>query len=244
MERELNEKKRSTFFEPLQNHSGRTKNPPPFQLKAGSVNLPQEGKACTNCDCENGIAALDLPQKAAQIANSGEEMSEPELQELGQYALHHIGMERLLELSEKTGFQTSLGGDAKNKAIPTSQIVNGDDRVIQRNSASVTFGRYLASAGTASVADGPLPIGEIIGIGLLVIGAIHAGYILMSSHGNQADSGIMEEAQELIRTGLAATICEALKMLMSAAKAAGDKQKMGRIKATQKAKGCRHSRHS
>jgi RHS repeat-associated protein len=68
--------------------------------------------------------------------------------------------------------------------------------------------------------------------------------ILMAANGNQADTGIMGEAQALIAAGLAAGICEALAMLMDAAKRACDSARQQRIKKTQKAKGCRHSRHS
>jgi len=66
----------------------------------------------------------------------------------------------------------------------------------------------------------------------------------MAARGNQADTGILAEANELISSGRAGDICEALAILMAAAKAAGDTNKINRIKATQKAKRCRHSRHS
>jgi len=66
----------------------------------------------------------------------------------------------------------------------------------------------------------------------------------MAARGNQADTGILAEANELISSGRAGDICEALAILMAAAKADGDTNKINRIKATQKAKRCRHSRHS
>ena len=66
----------------------------------------------------------------------------------------------------------------------------------------------------------------------------------MAARGNQADTGILAEANELISSGRAGDICEALAILMAEAKAAGDTNKINRIKATQKAKRCRHSRHS
>jgi len=69
--------------------------------------------------------------------------------------------------------------------------------------------------------------------------------ILMAE--NVADTGIMEEVHSAIRAaaaaGAALTICEALSRLMSDAKRSGDNQRVSRIKKTQKAKGCRHSRH-
>ena len=65
----------------------------------------------------------------------------------------------------------------------------------------------------------------------------------MSARGNQADTGIMNEAYQLIERKRAANICNALDILMEEAKEAQDKQKQQRIKKTQKAKGCRHSRN-
>ena len=82
-------------------------------------------------------------------------------------------------------------------------------------------------------------IGGIVALGALAV--IGAGYVLMSASGNVADTGIMEEAQALIAAGAAATICAALQILMDQA---SDSRRKQRIKATQKAKGCRHSRHS
>ena len=61
--------------------------------------------------------------------------------------------------------------------------------------------------------------------------------------GNVADTGVLAEARELIQAGKATDICEALKILMKEAIAAGDKAKQRRIKikATEKAMGCRRS---
>jgi hypothetical protein len=66
----------------------------------------------------------------------------------------------------------------------------------------------------------------------------------MAQHGkgNVADTGIVGEAQALIAAGAAAEMCAALEILMQAARTAGDKAKMQRIKATQKAYGCRRHR--
>ncbi|HAZ48610.1 MAG TPA: hypothetical protein DDW76_22935 [Cyanobacteria bacterium UBA11369] len=74
----------------------------------------------------------------------------------------------------------------------------------------------------------------------------YIGTVLMAAPGNQADTGIMQEANELIAEseGKVTDICEALDLLMKEAKRAKDTNKIARIKATQKAKGCRHSRHS
>jgi hypothetical protein len=55
---------------------------------------------------------------------------------------------------------------------------------------------------------------------------------------NVADTGIEAEAQSLIAQGLAKGMCDALAILQSQTR---DSRKLMRIKATQKAYGCRRS---
>jgi hypothetical protein len=78
-----------------------------------------------------------------------------------------------------------------------------------------------------------------------ITGLLGATITLMAE--NVADTGIMGEVHELIAAataaGAALTICAALEQLMAAAKRARDTARINKIKATQKAKGCRHSRH-
>jgi hypothetical protein len=66
----------------------------------------------------------------------------------------------------------------------------------------------------------------------------------LTSRGNVADTGIMEEAQELMRTARApkGDICAALAILHEAAHQANDIKKKRRIERTQKYHDCRHSR--
>jgi len=66
----------------------------------------------------------------------------------------------------------------------------------------------------------------------------------MGQHGkgNVADTGVVSEAQAIIAAGAATEICAALEILMEAARRAGDKAKMLKIKATQKAFNCRRHR--
>ena len=66
----------------------------------------------------------------------------------------------------------------------------------------------------------------------------------MPSPGNQADTEILALAHALIQAGQAPTICDALEILMQEAKRNRDMERQQRIKATQKAKNCRHSRQS
>lgn len=68
--------------------------------------------------------------------------------------------------------------------------------------------------------------------------------VQMAAKGNVADTGIVNEAQQMLNSGGASDMCDALDKLMRAAKQARDNQKVQRIKRTQKAKGCRHSRNS
>lgn len=65
----------------------------------------------------------------------------------------------------------------------------------------------------------------------------------MTSEGNVTDTGILKEAQQLMQEGAAESIGEALKILMKNAERDDDNAKIQRIKATQKAKRKRRSRH-
>lgn len=66
----------------------------------------------------------------------------------------------------------------------------------------------------------------------------------MTSEGNVADTGILQEIYQLKREGLTDDKCEALKIILEEAKRRGDTAKQVRIYRTQKACGCKHSRHS
>lgn len=61
---------------------------------------------------------------------------------------------------------------------------------------------------------------------------------------NVGDTGIQNEAQAMVDKGAAADLPAALEALMKEAKAAKDKARIAKIKATQKAVGARHSRQS
>ena len=66
----------------------------------------------------------------------------------------------------------------------------------------------------------------------------------MTAEGNVADTGIVEEAKQLIAEKRASDMPEALEILKEQAKRDKDKEKMEKIKRTQKAFGERHSRAS
>ena len=96
------------------------------------------------------------------------------------------------------------------------------------------------AAAPVEVATGPP--GWVTGAVLLVAGAALIGIgVYMASNGNVADTGIMEEARAMVAAGTASDICDALAKLMAST---SDSRRKLRIKATQKAMGCRHSRHS
>jgi hypothetical protein len=66
----------------------------------------------------------------------------------------------------------------------------------------------------------------------------------MTAEGNVTDTGILEEAKQLIAEKKASNMPEALEILKQQAKRDKDKEKMEKIKSTQKAKDGRRSRHS
>jgi hypothetical protein len=66
----------------------------------------------------------------------------------------------------------------------------------------------------------------------------------MTAEGNVADTGILEEAKQLIAQKEASDMPEALEILKQQAKRDRDKEKMEKIKTTQKALDVRRSRHS
>ncbi|MEG4343448.1 polymorphic toxin type 34 domain-containing protein [Microcoleus sp. A003_D6] len=66
----------------------------------------------------------------------------------------------------------------------------------------------------------------------------------MTAEGNVADTGIVEEVNQLIAEKKASDKSEALEILKQQAKRDKDKEKMEKIKRTQKAFGDRQSRSS
>ncbi|OIP72803.1 MAG: hypothetical protein AUK43_02255 [Oscillatoriales cyanobacterium CG2_30_40_61] len=64
----------------------------------------------------------------------------------------------------------------------------------------------------------------------------------MTSEGNVADTGILEEARQLMnQEGI--TMCEALESMIKNARKQNDTNKIQRIKPTQKAENCRKCRN-
>ncbi len=189
-------------------------------VQRSAHNKPRE---CEQDDCSTTVGEAESDEEAAEI---------------GKEALATLGYEQLIKMAVEAG-------------VLRPQQDAGDSAPVQRQAVeSLSFGARLApwlyAAAATSQIDSPAPgPADLAALGILAIGLVAAGVgVMMASPGNQADSGIMDEARELIATGAATAICAALDILMNAARAAGDKAKMQRIKKTQKAKGCRRSRHS
>jgi Bacterial toxin 34 len=124
-------------------------------------------------------------------------------------------------------------------AIPTGPPVQRQIAETLVLAGSTMVGTAEASAPVAAATGPP---GWITDAALLVVGVALIGIgVYMASQGNVADTGIMGEARALIVAGRAADICAALAILMAGTT---DSKRKLKIKATQKAMGCRHSRHS
>jgi hypothetical protein len=172
---------------------------------------------------------------------------EEEAAEIGQEALHSVGYQKIIETALEAGFLRTVDSDESTNFQTKLQANEG--LILRQVQAAATAGqvftRYAITAGVVSQMDSPAPgPADVVAIGILIVGLAAAGYVLMAAPGNQADTGIMDEVQQLISAGTAVTVCAALELLMQSAKQAGDTERIKRIKKTQKAKGCRHSRHS
>jgi hypothetical protein len=64
-----------------------------------------------------------------------------------------------------------------------------------------------------------------------------------TASGNHRHDHILGQARELVQAGRARDICDALDQLYAAARCAGNSEEANKIKQTQKAMGCRGSRH-
>jgi hypothetical protein len=139
-------------------------------------------------------------------------------------------------------------------ALPYLEVALGTVMVVV--GANLVLGAVVVEVGVVVIAGTGVGIpvsvglqvvsaGEAIGGVLLIVGgayAIQDGISRMAKGGktNVADTSVVDEANALIRAGKATGMCDALQQLMDAARRSRDAAKMQKIKATQKAKGCRH----
>lgn len=155
------------------------------------------------------------------------------------------GMLRRLVVLRASGTQEEISAAARpiiaafgGQAAGGGPSPAADVSDVQRAAPAAVAAPALAAAG---------PPGWVV-LGVIAVGALIAAgvgvYMSSRGKGNVADTGIMQEVHDLVAAGAAATVCAALAILMNTAKAAGDTDRMGRIKRTQKAKGCKHSRQS
>lgn len=138
---------------------------------------------------------------------------------------------------------------AKRRVTPREPQPAGRRNVSRQGAEAVIAAGWALLAADAEAAPAVAaagPPGWVFGaaVAVVALAVIGTGYVMMASQGNVADTGIVNDANALIAAGLAATMCAALAQLMDVASRARDTARMGKIKATQKAKGCRHSRHS
>ncbi len=104
---------------------------------------------------------------------------------------------------------------------------------------------YLGSLRPALIsAPAVIQLGEItfINIAKGVVALVAADFILQISRGNVKDTGVMDRVYDLINKIPSLNPCDALDMLAAEARAAGNTALALKIKATQKALGCRRSR--
>jgi hypothetical protein len=191
---------------------------------------------------------VDVEETAAELAAEDEapmDLDEGEAAEIGDEAMRTVGYDEVIRLALENGLLEHKESGAEEVMMQRQAAPHTIFRQAEAVGFWPVFSRYAIAAGIASQVDSPAPgPGDAVALGILVVGLAVAGAtVLMTSRGNVADTGIMQEVNDLVAAGLAAGICEALAMLLRAAQAAGDTAKIRRIQTTQKAKGCRHSRN-
>ncbi len=191
--------------------------------------------------------SIDVDEESARLEQENgkpKDLDDSKAAEIGREVLRTIGYDKLIEMAIEGGLleRRAGGGTVQRKPVPSHDF-------IQRDAVTwgAVFGRWAVAAGVTSQLDSPAPgPADLVALGILAVGVVVATttVLMAPAQGNVADTGIMGEVNALIAAGTAATVCAALELLMAAAKSAGDTDRINRIKATQKAKGCRHSRHS
>jgi RHS repeat-associated protein len=113
-----------------------------------------------------------------------------------------------------------------------------------------SVGRVLPLAGGAAVADGPIPIGDAVAIGIIGAAAIYDIYLWAAgsttvyvSRGNIENEIVRDIKRRLVREPKG-DVCEWLDAMYTAARAAGDSALAEKIKTAQKHFRCRKSRDS
>lgn len=213
--------------------------PMPLQRKAATSDEWQASRKVIGLSGKN-VRLNSLPTEIeaeidSLLLRTGGEPKEADLRHLGRLAVSALGPKGVTSIARKAGVH---GADRREKEVDTTA-----KGTTQRQAAEAAGG-VAATMWWLTLVDGPLPIGDLI-YGALILGAAITAAVAMSSRGrgNVADTGIMQEVNDLIAAGLAATVCAALEVLMRAAQTAGDTERIKRIKRTQKAKGCRRSRN-
>jgi hypothetical protein len=97
-------------------------------------------------------------------------------EQLGREVVEAIGYEELIEIARRAGFVTT-------KKVKRAQRNDSSKLAMDGAAAGVfveVYSKYAVAAGVASQVDSPLPgPGDLVGIGILVIGLFHAGYLAL-----------------------------------------------------------------
>lgn len=188
-----------------------------------------------------GFSAKGVEQAEAQMSGTAAEVQEqtPVSMAAKSLAVSHPTDAAEIE-AERVAHAVVHGAQATVTQTTSDSTVHRQGEQL----VAAGFGILALEAESTPVTSWNPPGWVILGVATVVAAALIGTGVYMASAGNVADTGIMDEAQALIQAAAAATICEALAQLMAAAERARDSKRIQRIKATQKAKGCRHSRHS
>ncbi|MBG1265342.1 hypothetical protein [Nostoc sp. WHI] len=120
---------------------------------------------------------------------------EDEAAEIGREALQTVGYEKVIKTALEAGF-LRVKQNNKEPATVQAKLQATQDIILRQAAEAVAwnvFTRYAVAAGIASQVDSPAPgPGDVVAIGILIVGLAAAGYILMSSGGtprnNQAQN--------------------------------------------------------
>src|SRR5262249_41680979 len=92
--------------------------------------------------------------------------------QLGQEVLGKIGYDRLISIARQAGYVTTRKGAELHGN-------NGALLAMDGALAAEVFSKYAVAAGVTSQVDSPLPgPADVVALGILVIGLIHAGLLM------------------------------------------------------------------
>jgi hypothetical protein len=172
-------------------HAVHTSLPDALQRPAA---LPGFGQASVARAVEPGIQrkaheASEGPDQKAGRKRRPKETPDAEAAEIGKQALDSVGYEKLIERAIEVGLVKKGTPDPSAAKRPIQRMpIQGtiDTGVIQRQAAALSagaiFSSYAVAAGITSQLDTPIPgPADLVALGILVVGLVHAGVVAMSS---------------------------------------------------------------